>query len=183
MNHPFSSVDSTLDLSKAAQTKLIIFDVDGVLTDGGLYYGSEGESIKRFHSLDGLGIKLVQQFGISSAIITARQSPIVQRRAIDLGIEHVFQGVHDKRSAFKQLLAATGIPASACTYLGDDIIDLPILCQVGFAVAVANAHAAVKARVDYITIASGGNGAAREVCDLVLHAQGNSEAALAPYLS
>lgn len=170
-------------ITLAAQVRLMIFDVDGVLTDGGLYYGTDSEPVKRFNALDGHGIKLIQQFGIATAIITARQSPIVLRRAKDLGISHVFQGVHDKRQAFEQLLQQTGIAAKACGYLGDDVIDLPILCRAGFPAAVANAHPAVKSRVAYVTQASGGNGAARELCDLLLHAQGNYEAALAPYLA
>lgn len=170
-------------LAKASQVRLMIFDVDGVLTDGGLYYGPDGEPIKRFNALDGHGIKMLQQHGVATAIITARQSPIVLRRAKDLGIAHVFQGVHDKRVAFAQLLEQTGIAAEACGYIGDDVIDLPILVRAGFTASVANGHHAVKTRVDYITAASGGNGAAREVCDLILHAQGNYDTAVAAYLA
>lgn len=170
-------------LAKAAGIRLMIFDVDGVLTDGGLYYGEEGESVKRFNALDGHGIKLMQQYGTAAAIITARQSPYVLRRARDLGIAHVFQGVHDKRQAFEQLLQHTQLTAAACGYLGDDIIDLPVLTRVGFKACVANGHREVKVRSDYVTQASGGNGAVREVCDLVLAAQGNYEAALASYLA
>lgn len=177
------STASVAALAKARDVKLMIFDVDGVLTDGGLYYGPEGEPVKRFNSLDGHGIKMLQQYGVASAIITARQSPIVLRRAHDLGIAHVFQGVHDKRIAFAQLLEQTGVAASACGYLGDDVIDLPVMTRVGFTACVANGHPAVKARVDYLTEGFGGNGAAREVCDLVLHAQGNYETALAAYLA
>ncbi|WP_050465436.1 KdsC family phosphatase [Herbaspirillum autotrophicum] len=179
----FYSAASAAVIARAAQVRLMIFDVDGVLTDGGLYYGADGEPVKRFNALDGHGIKLIQQFGVATAIITARQSPIVLRRAKDLGISHVFQGVHDKRQAFEQLLQQTGIAADACGYLGDDVIDLPILCRAGFPACVANAHPAVKSRVAYVTQASGGHGAARELCDLLLHAQGNYEAALAPYLA
>lgn len=179
----FSTVNAAA-LAKASQVRLMIFDVDGVLTDGGLYYGADGEPIKRFNALDGHGIKMLQQFGgIATAIITARQSPIVLRRAKDLGIAHVFQGVHDKRVAFAQLLEQTGIAASACGYLGDDVIDLPVLTKVGFKACVANGHHDVKQRVDYITEHSGGNGAARELCDLILTAQGHYETALAGYLA
>lgn len=170
-------------LSKAAQVKIMIFDVDGVLTDGGLYYGADGEPIKRFNALDGHGMKMLVQHGIATAIITARQSPIVLRRAKDLGVSHVFQGVHDKRTAFAQLLEQTGLSAAACGYIGDDVIDLPILTRAGFTASVANGHAAVKERVDYVSTAFGGNGAAREVCDLILHAQGHYETALAAYLA
>lgn len=169
-------------VTRAARVKLMIFDVDGILTDGSLHYGSDGESIKTFNVLDGHGIKLLQQSGVMTAIISARKSPIVARRATDLGIQHLFQGVHDKRSAFELLLADTRIDADACGFIGDDVIDLPILLRVGFAASVPNAHAEVKSRVHYVTQASGGRGAARELCDYILRAQGNYEAVLAPYL-
>lgn len=169
-------------VTRAARVKLMIFDVDGILTDGSLHYGPDGESIKTFNVLDGHGIKLLQQSGVMTAIISARKSPIVARRAADLGIQHLFQGVHDKRSAFELLLADTRIDADACGFIGDDVIDLPILLRVGFAASVPNAHAEVKSRVHYVTQASGGRGAARELCDFILRAQGNYEAVLAPYL-
>jgi len=177
-----SALDSAV-LAHAAATRLMIFDVDGVLTDGGLFYGEDGEALKRFNALDGHGIKMMQQFGVAAAIITARQSAFVARRARDLGITHVFQGIHDKRQAFEQLLAHTGLQAQQCGYLGDDVIDLPVLTRVGFKACVANGHREVKARCDFVTTATGGNGAVREVCDLLLAAQGNYEAALAPYLA
>lgn len=178
------SMASPVARANAAQVRLMIFDVDGVLTDGGLYYGPDGETVKRFNALDGHGIKMLQQFGgIATAIITARQSPIVLRRARDLGIAHVFQGVHDKRIAFGQLLEQTGVAAAACGYLGDDVIDLPVMTRVGFTACVANGHQDVKSRVDYITEAGGGNGAAREICDFILTTQGYYEAALADYLA
>lgn len=169
-------------VSRAGRVRLMIFDVDGILTDGSLHYGPEGEEIKTFNVLDGHGIKLLQQSGVPAAIISARKSPIVARRAGDLGIQHLFQGVHDKRAAFEQLLAQTGISAEACGFVGDDVIDLPILLRVGFAASVPNAHQEVRSRVHYITQAPGGRGAARELCDFILRAQGNYEAALAPYL-
>ncbi|HVK93442.1 MAG TPA: HAD family hydrolase [Noviherbaspirillum sp.] len=170
-------------VTRAARVRLMIFDVDGILTDGSLHYGPDGEHIKTFNVLDGHGIKLLQQFGVATAIISARQSPIVARRASDLGIQHVYQGVHDKRTAFEQLLAHTGIAADACGFIGDDVIDLPILRQVVFAASVPSGHPEVQSRVHYVTRASGGRGAARELCDFLLRAQGNYEAALAPYLS
>lgn len=166
----------------AARVRLMIFDVDGVLTDGSLHYGPDGETIKTFNVLDGHGIKLLQRAGVETAIISARQSPIVARRAADLGIAHVFQGAHDKRTAFSQLLEATGRPAEQCGFVGDDVIDLPVLLQVGFAASVPNAHPEVRSRVHYITQAAGGHGAARELCDFVLRAQGAYEAAIASYL-
>lgn len=169
--------------TRAARIRLMIFDVDGILTDGSLHYGPEGEVIKTFNVLDGHGIKLLQQSGVATAIISARQSALVVRRANDLGITHVFQGVHDKRAAFEQLLDKTGIAPDACGFIGDDVIDLPILLRVGFAASVPNGHPEVKSRVHFITRAAGGAGAARELCDFILHAQGNYEAALAPYLA
>lgn len=160
----------------------MIFDVDGILTDGGLHYGPDGEVIKKFNVLDGHGVKLLQQSGVATAIISARQSPIVTRRAADLGIAHVYQGAHDKRVAFEQLLAQTGAPLEACGFIGDDVIDLPILLRVGFSASVPNGHPEVTSRVHYVTRAGGGSGAAREVCDFILRAQGNYETVLAPYL-
>lgn len=168
---------------RAARIRLMIFDVDGILTDGSLHYGPEGEVIKTFNVLDGHGIKLLQQSGVATAIISARQSALVLRRASDLGITHVFQGVHDKRAAFEQLLDKTGIAPEACGFVGDDVIDLPVLLRVGFAASVPNGHPEVKSRVHFLTKAAGGAGAARELCDFILRAQGNYEAALAPYLA
>jgi len=168
--------------NKAAEVRLMIFDVDGILTDGSLHFGPEGEMMKTFNVLDGQGIKLLQQAGIATAIISARQSAIVSKRAADLGISHVMQGIHDKKSAFLTLTQDLGIAHEHCGFIGDDVIDLPILLRVGFAASVPNGHQEVQARVDYITKASGGRGAAREVCDFILKAQNKYEAALAPFL-
>jgi 3-deoxy-D-manno-octulosonate 8-phosphate phosphatase (KDO 8-P phosphatase) len=170
-------------VSRAAKVRLMIFDVDGILTDGSLHYGADGEMIKTFNVLDGHGIKMLQASGVATAIISARKSALVARRAGDLGIEHLFQGVHDKRTAFEQLLAQTGIGADACGFVGDDVIDLPILLRVGFAASVPNGHPEVQSRVHYVTRAHGGKGAARELCDFILRAQGNYAAAIAPYLA
>lgn len=167
---------------RAADVRLMIFDVDGVLTDGSLHYGAEGELIKIFNVLDGHGIKLLQRAGIETAIISARRSEIVARRASDLGVKHVFQGVHDKRTAFAQLLSATGFTPAQCGYVGDDVIDLPVLLQVAFAASVPNAHPEVRTRAHYVTQVSGGHGAARELCDFILRAQGTYETAIASYL-
>jgi len=169
-------------LARASRVRLMIFDVDGILTDGSLHFGPDGEALKTFNVLDGHGIKLLQQSGVATAIISARASPIVARRAGDLGIVHLQQGVHDKRAAFEQLLTECDAEYDACGFIGDDVIDLPILSRVGFAASVPNGHAEVRKRVHYITQATGGRGAVREICDLILHAQGNYEAALAPYL-
>ncbi|MES2739468.1 MAG: HAD hydrolase family protein [Pseudomonadota bacterium] len=171
------------NLARAAQVKLMIFDVDGVLTDGSLHFGPDGEMMKTFNVYDGLGIKLLQQSGVQTAIISARQSAVVTRRASDLGIDHVHQGGHDKLTPFAALLAKTGLTAEQCGYIGDDVIDLPILTRVGFSVSVPGGRAEVRARVHHVTAAGGGAGAVREVCEFVLRAQGNFERVIAPFLA
>jgi 3-deoxy-D-manno-octulosonate 8-phosphate phosphatase (KDO 8-P phosphatase) len=168
-------------IERAKRVKVMIFDVDGVLTDGSLTYNADGETTKTFFVLDGLGIQLLAKTGVVTAIISARKSPIVVKRAADLGIHHVYQGIHDKRVAFAQLLAETGVTADECGYIGDDVIDLPLLTKVGFAVAVPSGHPDVQHRVHYVTRAAGGRGAVREVCDMVMRAQGTYDQALAPY--
>lgn len=170
-------------VTRAARVRLMIFDVDGILTDGSLHYGPEGEIIKTFNVLDGHGIKLLQQSGVVTAIISARQSAHVARRASDLGIGHVYQSVHNKRTAFEELLNKTDNEAHTCGFMGDDIIDLPILTRVGFAASVPNGHPDVQSRVHFVTRAFGGHGAARELCDFILRAQGNYDAVLAQYLT
>jgi len=170
-------------IDRAKRVKVMIFDVDGVLTDGSLTYSADGEATKTFFVLDGLGIQLLAKTGVVTAIISARKSPIVVRRAADLGIHHVYQGIHDKRVAFAQLLIETGVTAEECGYIGDDVIDLPLLTKVGFAVAVPSGHPEVQHRVHYVTRAPGGRGAVREVCDLVMRAQSTYEQALAPYFA
>jgi 3-deoxy-D-manno-octulosonate 8-phosphate phosphatase (KDO 8-P phosphatase) len=169
--------------SRAARVRLMVFDVDGVLTDGSLQYGAEGEAIKTFNVHDGLGIKLLRQGGVKTAIITARSSAIVARRAADLGIDHVQQGAHDKKAAFEQLLAHFGFTADEAGFVGDDWIDLPALTRSGFAVSVPNGRTEVRERAHYVTQAAGGHGAVREICEFVLRAQGSYEAALMPYLA
>jgi 3-deoxy-D-manno-octulosonate 8-phosphate phosphatase (KDO 8-P phosphatase) len=170
-------------IERAKRIKLMIFDVDGVLTDGGLRYGPDGELVKTFNVLDGHGIKLLQKSGIRTAIISARQSPIVARRATDLGISILLQGVEDKRSAFEKTISELNLKPEECGFMGDDVIDLPVMTRVGFAISVPNGHAEVRSRAHYVAQAHGGKGAVREVCDFILHAQGNYDSALAPYLS
>ena len=159
-------------LERAARVRLMIFDVDGVLTDGGLLVGERdgriAERLKRFDSLDGHGIKLLGQAGIQTAIITGRNSTFVAGRAKELGITHVFQGCADKREAFATLLERTGLTAADCGYMGDDWPDLPLLVRVGFAACPAQAHFEIRQRSHFIAQARGGFGAAREVCDLLL---------------
>ncbi len=170
-------------MERAKQVKLMVFDVDGVLTDGGLRYGNDGEILKTFNVLDGHGIKLLQQSGVKTAIISARQSPVVAKRAADLGISTVLQGVHDKRLACETLIGEMGLTAQDCGFMCDDVIDLPVMTRVVFAASVPNGHEEVRSRAHYVAQAGGGLGAVREVCDFILRAQDNYQAALAPYLA
>lgn len=167
---------------KAAAVHLMIFDVDGILTDGKLFFGPEGEELKVFHVLDGHGIRMLHEAGIRTAIISARKSAMVARRAEDLGIGHVYLGIQDKLSAFETLLRETGTTAENCGYMGDDVIDLPVLARTRFSASVPSAHEEVRRRVDHITAAPAGGGAVREVCDLLLKAQDKYRALLESYL-
>lgn len=168
---------------KASQVQLMIFDVDGILTDGSLHFGPDGEMMKTFNVLDGQGIKLLQQAGIMTAIISARNSSIVSKRANDLGIEHVLLGIHDKKSAFLTLTKKLDIAHEYCAFIGDDIIDLAVLNLVGFSASVPNGHVEVRARVDFVTTASGGKGAARELCDFILKAQNKYDGIIFQYIN
>ena len=150
-----------------------IFDVDGVLTDGRLYIGEQGEVVKAFHTLDGHGLKLLQQAGIVPVVITGRDSPAVRRRIADLGLSHAVYGAHDKLAAAQAQLDALGIDWTDTAAIGDDWPDLPLLRQAGFACASPNAHAEVLAVADHVTARPGGHGAAREFCDLLLMASGH----------
>ncbi len=164
---------------RASRVKLMIFDVDGVLTDGGLHFTATGDTMKSFNSLDGHGVKLLGEAGIATAIITGRRSEIVAARAREMRIGHLYQGVEDKRAAFAELLAATGVTPDACGYMGDDWPDLAVMLRCGFATAPANAHPEVIARAHWVAEARGGHGAVREVCDAVLRAQHRYDALLA----
>ena len=168
--------------ARAAQTRLIAFDIDGVMTDGGLTYTDDGHELKTFNVQDGLGIKLLQKAGIEVAIITGRKSGVVAARARDLGIEHVHQGVADKRATLAALLDRIGIQWPECAFMGDDLIDLPAMARCGLAIAPANARPVVKEIAHTVTEAGGGRGAVREAAELILEAQGRLAAAFAPYL-
>ncbi|HEX4052469.1 MAG TPA: HAD-IIIA family hydrolase [Steroidobacteraceae bacterium] len=154
-----------------ASIRLLVLDVDGVLTDGRLRYGPYGERDKVFHVRDGHGIKAVRAAGIDVGVISGRRSAAVQRRCRELGIGHLLQGVEDKGAAFASLIARLGVTASQCACIGDDVPDLPILQQAGLAVAVADAHATALAAAHRRTRAAGGFGAVREVCDWLLAAR------------
>ncbi len=158
--------------ARARAVRLAIFDVDGVLTDGTLYIGAQGEVFKAFNILDGHGIKMLQAAGIATAIISGRSSEAVTRRAQELGIAHVAQGSPDKVADFERLAAQLVIAPEACAFVGDDIPDLAVMRRCGFAVAVANAAEPVKHAAHYVTAARGGHGAVREFCELVLRSQG-----------
>jgi 3-deoxy-D-manno-octulosonate 8-phosphate phosphatase (KDO 8-P phosphatase) len=153
--------------------KAAIFDVDGVLTDGRLYIGEGGESFKAFCTLDGHGLKLLARAGITPLVITGRDSPAVRRRVADLGLTHAVFGAEDKLAAATPLLAALGVDWSEVAAIGDDWPDLPLLTRAGFACAPANAHAEVQAVAHHVTARAGGDGAAREFCDLLLMAAGH----------
>lgn len=159
-------------VERARAVRLAIFDVDGVMTDGTLLIGPQGEIAKRFNILDGHGVKMLQHAGIATAIISGRSSEAVAWRARELSIEHVVQGSSDKVADFERLRSRLAIEAAACSFMGDDLPDLAVMQRCGFAVAVANAVEAVKRTAHYVTQASGGRGAVREFCDFVLRARG-----------
>jgi 3-deoxy-D-manno-octulosonate 8-phosphate phosphatase (KDO 8-P phosphatase) len=161
----------------------MLFDVDGVLTDGRLWYGPSGETWKAFCALDGHGIKLLMGSGVTVALLSGRTSPAVTLRAGDLGIPHLLQGIDDKLAAFEALCAKLGIPAGEAGFMGDDLVDLPVLRHCGFACAPREAHELVRSHVQYVARAPAGAGAAREICDLLMRSQGTLEAALARYLA
>lgn len=167
---------------KAARIRLLALDVDGVLTDGRLYFAEDGQEFKTFDTQDGHGIKMLQHAGIEVAIITGRTTKLVQRRAGNLGIRHLLQGREDKLVALRELTADLGVELDEVAYVGDDWPDLPAILAAGLGVAVANAHGELRARADHVTTLAGGRGAVREVCDLLLNAQGRYNDALAPYL-
>jgi 3-deoxy-D-manno-octulosonate 8-phosphate phosphatase (KDO 8-P phosphatase) len=169
--------------ARARAVRLAAFDVDGVLTDGMLYYTDAGEEFKAFHVQDGHGIKMLQESGVAIAIITSRSSTLVANRARNLGITHLYQGVENKRAAMDELLHKLGLDWSAASYMGDDVIDLPVLRRCGFAASVPEAPALVRRHAHYVTRAGGGRGAVREFAEFVMHAQGTLDAALARYLA
>ncbi len=172
-----------IDLMKrAAAVKLVVFDVDGVLTDGSLFLGDDGQEYKAFNSKDGLGMKMLQRSGVEVGIITARQSEVVRHRMDSLGIEHVFQGQENKLPAYEKLIAQLKLDPGQTAYVGDDVVDLPLMRRAGLAVAVADAHPLCKRNAHWETLHPGGRGAAREVCELIMEAQGNLDAQFETYL-
>lgn len=171
-------------LKKASNIKIVIFDIDGVLTDGSLYFDNKGEEFKAFNSKDGHGLRMLQDSGVEVALITGRESELVKHRAANLNLSPslVYQGYRDKVPAFKDLLKKTGLSKENIAYVGDDVIDLPIMSQVGLSIAVADAHWLVRENADWITKKKGGKGAAREVSEYILDAQGKLNILLDNYL-
>jgi 3-deoxy-D-manno-octulosonate 8-phosphate phosphatase (KDO 8-P phosphatase) len=169
-------------LSRSKLIRLIAFDVDGVMTDGGLYFSDSGEEFKRFNSLDGHGIKMLRASGVEVAIITGRTSHCVEARAKNLGITHVFQGVENKLEAMVGLLNKLKISRDAAAYMGDDVVDLTVMRHVGLAISVPESPLLVRKHSHYVTQRGGGHGAVREACELIMSAQDTLDAQLAPYL-
>lgn len=169
-------------LERARLIRLVIFDVDGVLTDGSLYLGDDGQEYKAFNSRDGHGMKMLRRTGVTLAIITGRTSEVVRIRMEYLGIGQVYQGQHDKLVAYEELKENLNLSDEQIAYAGDDVVDLPVMRRVGLAVAVADAHALVRHHSHWQTQSPGGRGAARELCELVMEAQGTLDETMAPYI-
>ena len=166
---------------RAREVRMLVFDVDGVLTDGSLFYDNQGQEYKAFNSRDGHGIKMLRASGLEIGIITGRTSQIVVHRARNLGIQHIYQGAEDKLEALQDLLRETGYEPQQIAYMGDDVVDLPALNRCGLAITVPDAPAEVKRRSHVVTLAQAGRGAAREACELIMRAQGTWAAQIALY--
>ena len=173
-------IDAAL-LTKASGIRVLLLDVDGVLTDGGLYFGAEGELFKRFNTLDGHGLKMLQRAGITPAVVTGRGSAALRSRLAALGIVHARYDIDDKAPAAEEILAELGLGWGQAAVMGDDWPDLPMMLRAALACGPANAHAEVRSRADIVTRLGGGAGAVREVCDLLLTASGHYPALLAAY--
>ncbi len=169
-------------VEKAKKLKLLILDVDGVLTDGKLFFDNQGNEYKSFHARDGHGIKLLRQTGVEVAVISGRKSASVALRMKNLGIEHVYQGHEHKVAAFNEIIEKLAITPEQAAHVGDDVLDLPVMIRAGLAIAVNDANFAVKQRADWVTTLPGGQGAVREVCDFIMQAQGTFDSVLSTYL-
>ena len=159
-------------VAKAKKIKLLILDVDGVLTDNRLYYSNDGNEMKSFYTRDGHGMVMLRKSGVDMAIITGRESKLLEKRASDLKIKYLYQGVPDKLPSFMDLCEKLGLAMDEIAYIGDDILDLPILMRIGLSVTPADGEPEVKSRVDYVSQFEGGKGVAREVCEMIMKAQG-----------
>lgn len=169
-------------LRQAANVRVVFFDVDGVLTDGGLYFSEAGETMKRFNTLDGHGLKLLQQAGITPAVVTGRDSAPLRLRLQQLGVQQAIFGTEDKLPAAQSILDTLGLDWSQAAIMGDDWPDLPLMRRCALACAPANAHAENIAHAHWVTPLAGGNGAVRQLCDLLLHASGQYQRLLQPYV-
>ena len=161
-----------MDRERLKNIELLLLDVDGVLTDGGIIYTDSGEQIKVFNSRDGLGIRLLQDAGVQVGIVTGRASQVLRHRCENLGIDLLFDGIADKSSVLKEICDRTGIEPANIAFVGDDLVDLPLFSCVGVSIAVADAHEVVREKVDWVTAAAGGSGAVREICDEILKSKG-----------
>jgi 3-deoxy-D-manno-octulosonate 8-phosphate phosphatase (KDO 8-P phosphatase) len=167
---------------KARGIELVIFDVDGVLTDGSLFLGDDGQEYKTFHSRDGHGMVMLMESGVKIAIITGRTSNVVRIRMESLGIEYLFQGHRDKLPPYEELKSELGVADERIAYVGDDVVDLPVMRRVGLAVAVQDAHPLVRQHAHWQTPHGGGRGAARDVCEMIMEAQGSLQGMMEKYL-
>ena len=170
-DHPLTQIANPDVMARAARIKLVLFDVDGVLTDGRLYLDNRGEEYKSFHSRDGHGLKMLMRNGVDTGVITGRNSQIVAHRTRELGMQHVHQGCHDKLPVYEDLVQRLGMQHEEIAFVGDDVVDLPIMLRAGLAVAPQDGHFYVKRHAHWITPCAGGRGVARDVCELILLAQ------------
>ena len=170
-------------LDKAKKVKLVIFDVDGVLTNGSLFYGDDGQEYKAFNSLDGHGMKMLQENGVTIGIITGRTSNVVTHRMKNLKVDHVYQGKLEKLPAYEELIQKLSLQPDQVAYVGDDVVDLPIMIRVGLAITVPGAHELTKKHAHWVTTQQAGAGAAREICELIMKAQGTFDSAMDKYLA
>lgn len=168
-------------VEKMRKVKVLILDVDGVLTDGRIIISDDGQETKCFHVRDGHGLKMIKRAGIDVMFLTGRKSRVVEHRARELGVDKVYQGALDKLAIFNEILAAGGLGPEQTAYMGDDIVDLPVLRRAGFSVTVCDAHSEVLRTVDLVTQNPGGRGAVREVCEMILKAQGKWEELMGRY--
>lgn len=175
-------MNSTM-IERVLRVKLMIFDVDGVLTDGSIYMNEQGEETRAFNVLDGQGLKMLSASGVHLAAISSRVSKAVAIRAADTGITHVFQGVDDKLDVFQELLATLGLTREQAGYMGDDIIDIPIMRRCGLSVAVPSSPSIIRETAHYVTTLNGGRGAVREACEFIMQIQGTYDRQLARYLA
>lgn len=173
-----SAATASRPTDAAARVRVLVLDVDGVLTDGRLYYGARGEVLKVFHVRDGLGLKRLAAAGVTLAVISGRRSGMTTRRCRELGVRHLLQGMEDKLAAFHRLRGRLGVPAGACACVGDDVPDVPLMREVGLSFAVADAHPQVRNAAHVITQLPGGRGAVREICDYLLEARRKTAATI-----